>query len=171
MWSATNRAVDPGGGVERRLQPRSLMTQTLIALMFFPSSSIARSCFQNIESTLRSGGYSGPSDCSRANIKLHKVGAITFRDGNVFTVYDMVYRLSARSGGPEHGGQRLIFINKAGVYVGQYSLSPPPFHNVRLIRHRLLLDVPAKDGRAVIIGENGPPKAAFLDREVVYLYK
>jgi hypothetical protein len=138
-----------------------LISSTLVGRQ----SGFASDCLSGKREALVAGGFSGLAECSGEDVTLNFVG--TTRSG--YTVYDYRYRVMAAT--VMHGGQRIV-IFKGAAYVGQYALSPPPYStaSVRVSEVHVRTDEPSSED-AVLDFSNGAPSQAFLDGQVVDLYR
>ena len=125
----------------------------------------ARDCLSGKREAFVTGGFSGLLECSGEDVTLNFVGTT----GSGYTVYD--YRYRVMSAAVMHGGQRLV-IFKGAAYVGQYALSPPPYStaSVRGSDVHVRTDKPSAED-TVLDFSNGAPSQAFLDGQVVDLYR
>jgi hypothetical protein len=80
-------------------------------------------CLAGMRAALVRGRFTGPLICNRNDASFILVGRTT---GNNFTIYDYRYRYLPVGGNVMHGGQKMVVFRK-NVYVGQLSLSPPPY--------------------------------------------
>ena len=124
----------------------------------------SNACFGDIAKILSVGGYSGDLDCTSVHVDIRKVGSINV-GADTYTVYDLRYQTIPSPGLVAHGGQKIIVILNGNTYLGQYSLSPPPLHMVTIKGDSIFIDVPAKNGSEIAIGNDGPPSSAFLDQD------
>ncbi|MBB5716448.1 hypothetical protein [Sphingomonas aerophila] len=82
-------------------------------------------CLAGLRPVLVQGHFTGPIVCSE-EASFILVGR-TRSSG--FYIYDYRYKFRPEHGNVTHGGQRLVVVHN-GVYVGQYSLAPPPYATV-----------------------------------------
>ena len=127
-----------------------------------------KDCIGPLRQVLVAGKYSGSLDCSLVNIVIQKIGKIAI-PAKSYTIYDLRYKTIPPDGLVSHGGQKILVIMNDQEYVGQYSLSPPPMHNMHIRGSSIYLDIPKKNGNRVRFDESGPPAKAFIDEEVVTL--
>lgn len=138
-----------------------LISSTLVGCQ----SGVARDCLSGKREALVAGGFSGLLQCSGENVTLNFVGTT----GSGYAVSD--YRYRVMSAAVMHGGQRIVIFNGT-AYVGQYPLSPPPYStaSVRASEVHVRTDQPSSEDAALDFS-NGAPSQAFLDGQVVDLYR
>lgn len=99
--------------------------------------------------------------CSTKNVSFILAGRTT---GGKYSIYDYRYRFLPHPGGVMHGGQRLIVFHH-GKYLGQYSLSPPPYVHVRVVGTQVVLHVSASRETVRLNFSNEPPRELYINGE------
>jgi hypothetical protein len=134
--------------------------------MVAPHAHGATACLGRIGEALVAGGFSGPTDCQSADINLKKAGAIKERE-NIYDIYLLNYKTKAQGDLISHGGQRII-VFQGEKYIGQYALSPPPFHRIMIVKKSIVIGgIKAADGNTVLFTDVGPPQTAWIDGYVI----
>lgn len=129
-------------------------------------------CFGQLREPLTVGGYSGGLDCTQVDVQVHEVkGNRATAASAELRVFDLRYKTKPENGLVPHGGQRLLFFDKAMRYLGQYSISTPPALIFELKDRAVVANVPDAAGNTILLGDKSPPTHAFLNQEVVTLYK
>jgi hypothetical protein len=121
-------------------------------------------CLKGLAPALKTGSFSGSTNCKHDSLAITKVGVIKSRPHR-FTVYDYHYRLKpACAKCAVHGGQRII-VMRDGHYLGQFK----PDQASRAIRGRNLILFHAqgatgqKSSAIVRFSSGGPPKYIFFE--------
>jgi hypothetical protein len=80
-----------------------------------------------------------------------------------YSIYDYRYRFLPSGGQVLHGGQRLL-VFRGHDYIGQYSMSPPPYAAVTVRGSYLVL---SKEGAETVMVDfsMGPPASLYFDGE------
>ena len=134
-------------------------------------SAVARAdCYGALREPLARGGYTGELDCKLVEVTINKIGQVVAA-GVPFEAYDVHYKTRSADGMAPHGGQRILFFDSVGIYLGQYSVSTPPFLDFRIEGGALLANVPSQAGNKINLTPLGPPATTFLNEEVVSFYK
>lgn len=145
------------------------ITAALLCPYSFASSPKSSWCFGTLGAILVAGNYSGELNCEQISITLHKIGVIEATP-KTYEIYNLIYKTITQDGYPPHGGQKiLLFSNKQ--YVGQYSLSSPPFHGLSIDAKSIVIDIQKEKGNRINFDENGPPRSVFIDEDTVKLSK
>lgn len=124
-------------------------------------------CLLGLRESLIEGGFSGPLVCSKSDATFELVGR-TSEDR--YAIYDYRYRYLPQNGNVMHGGQKIIVFQDRR-YVGQYSLSPPPYESISVWSMRVI--VHSQDNKRLYYLDftNGPPREAFIDDEILSFYR
>lgn len=128
------------------------------------------SCFGSIYHALVEGGYSGSTDCQSSKFVIRKIGEIVTLS-KIYTIYDLQYKTVPSPGLVSHGGQKILVFGGSNVYLGQYPLSPPPVHNMRIHGTSIYLDVSKKLGNQISFKSAIPPDKAYIDGELITFTK
>jgi hypothetical protein len=124
-------------------------------------------CLGGLESALAIGGFSGSLDCRDDQISVKEVGVLSI-GGHSYSVYDYRYRLAPTPGGAVHGGQRVLVIDDHRRYVGQYALTL--LHSLSVQKQSIIVE-PAGQGGQISFLPEGPPEKAYVDGEVLHLFR
>lgn len=150
---------------------RKRLAVLIIASWLFSvgAASPAPECLVASYEDLIDESFSGSLVCSArdASFEFTLVGRTA---GDRFAIYDYRYRYLPPNGNVMHGGQKIVIFQN-GKYLGQYSLSPPPYNTLSV-----------NGTSAVIHGRNGPeifeidlsrnpPSEAFVDGEIILFYR
>jgi|GEM_PF-2210189 len=140
-------------------------TLAMLSTLSGPEGRVSSECPAGLQEALIAGRFSGGPVCSGEESTFILSG--TTRSG--YTVYDYRYRVMAAA--VMHGGQRIL-IFKDSDYVGQYSLSPPPYSTLSVTDSRVVVETPGSPSEeAVLVFSNGPPLQVFIDGHVLDLYR
>jgi len=121
-------------------------------------------CLGRLRHALIKGGYSGATECAKFHIHLGTVGVISV-GRKYYRIYGLHYHWFT-PGGANHGGQRLLFFDRRGGYVGQYGvLGDEPFH---VDGHALVAGAPKS---RLVITSRGPSAWARLEGTDVDFYR
>lgn len=124
-------------------------------------------CLLGLRESLIEGGFSGPLVCSKSDATFVSVGR-TSEDR--YSIYDYRYRYLPKNGNVMHGGQKIVVFQGAG-YIGQYSLSPPPYNPVSVCgAHVIVKSKDGKDRYSLDFSEQ-PPHEIFIDGEILTFYR
>lgn len=126
-------------------------------------------CLPKLRSALVAGGFTGPTDCSLAELSAKHIGSI-HSGSSSFDVYDYRYRTKPEPGLVPHGGQKIIVL-RDGKYLGHYALSTPPYQEISIEQNSVRIKVPADVGNTFTFSELGPPSRAWLNGENLDLSK
>jgi hypothetical protein len=131
------------------------------------AASPASECMSGLRQSLVEGGFSGPLVCSKSDATFVLVGRT---NKSRYSIYDYRYRFLPKNGNVMHGGQRIVIFQGAR-YVGQYSLSPPPYNSVSVCGSHVI--VKSQDGkeRYSLDFSEQPPSEAFVDGEILDFYQ
>lgn len=144
----------------------AIATAILVAFTSFASDEdVSAECLSGMGQTLIAGGFSGGVFCSTEDATFNLAGI-----AGGHAVYDYRYGFMPQHGAVMHGGQRMVIV-KDGRYVGQYSLSPPPFADLSVRGSQVIIQLDQDRGRAVLDFSNGPPQQVLVDGYVVGLYR
>ena len=149
-----------------RKLPTLIVIASLGSLLGSGPCLAASDCFGTLRDSLAKGGYSGSLDCTSIRTKLTDVGTLT-ASSNTYAIYDFRFETIPIDGGVSHGGQRIFVFSNDRTYLGQYPLSPPPFHTISVTNHAVHLDA-LSDSKETLEFEGGvPPQRVLLDGESI----
>jgi len=119
-------------------------------------------CLSDMRDSLVRGHFAGPLICSPRDASFRRAGRTAVTG---FSIYDYRYRFLAVRGGVMHGGQRLI-VFRGRDYIGQYSLSPPPFLTVAVKGTHVLLQIPGTHETVRLDFSRKPPGRIFAHGQI-----
>ena len=124
-------------------------------------------CLAGKKSALLQGGFSGPLICSRRNATFNFVGKTT---GHRFSLYDYRYRFRPADGNVTHGGQRIVIFHGAS-YMGQYTITTPPFTSVTVDGATMVLRIGDAATRVRLDLFRHPPKKILVNGKVATFFR
>jgi len=109
----------------------------------------------------------GPLICSKKDAQLTLAG--TTAGSTKYSLYDYRYRFLPPGGQVMHGGQRVL-VFRGRNYIGQYSMSPPPYTTVTVRGPYLVL---SKEGAGTVMVDfsMGPPSSIYFDGDTAPFYR
>jgi hypothetical protein len=124
-------------------------------------------CLMGLRDSLTRGGFSGPLICSKDDATFVLVGRTNKSN---YSIYDYRYRFRPKDGNVMHGGQKIV-VFRGLRYIGQYSLSPPPYNSISVCGSNVI--VKAQDRRNIysLDFSDIPPNTAFVDGEDITFYQ
>lgn len=133
-----------------------------------PAAAIPTSdCMAGLRTSLIEGDFSGPLVCSKVDATVVLVGH-TREDK--YSIYDYRYRFLPEDGSIMHGGQKIIVFQDS-KYIGQYSLSPPPYSTISICGSRVFVESRDGGGTYSLDLSVRPPNEAFVDGEIIIFYR
>jgi len=146
----------------------AILISVAAAWLMGPAEANPKSeCMAGLRESLIEGGFSGPLICSKTDATFALIGRTKESD---YSIYDYRYRFMPKNGSVMHGGQRII-VFLGTKYIGQYSLSPPPYNPMSVCGSRLI--VKSRDGKDTysLDFSDRPPNEVFVDGEILNLYR
>lgn len=124
-------------------------------------------CLMGLRESLVKGHFSGPLVCSKSDATFILVGRTS--EGG-YSIYDYRYRYLPRNGSVMHGGQKIV-VFQGTSYVGQYSLSPPPYNSIFVCGAHVIIQSQDSKDRYYLDFSKHPPRKAFVDDEILIFYR
>lgn len=124
-------------------------------------------CMLGLRKSLVEGGFSGPLVCAKSDATFVLVGRT---NQGRYSIYDYRYRFLPKNGNVMHGGQRIVVFQGAR-YIGQYSLSPPPFNSVSVSGSRVIVKSSDRNYEYSLDFSRQPPRRAYIDGDLLTFYK
>ena len=124
-------------------------------------------CLLGLRDSLVEGDFSGPLVCSESDASFILVGRT---NGDRYSIYDYRYRYLPPNGNVRHGGQKIVVFHGA-TYIGQYSLSPPPYKSISVCGARVVVQSQDGKGRYFLDFSDHPPSEVFVDDEILDFYR
>ena len=139
---------------------------TIAAWSLAPAIAGERGCLGGMKGALVKGHFTGPIVCS-SDADFALVGKTT--GATTFSIYDYRYRYMPPDGNVMHGGQRLL-VFRGAEYLGQYSMSPPPYTKVAVKGSRVVLSKEGTDS-ATVDFSMGPPPSIYFDGDTEAFFR
>ncbi|EGF90907.1 hypothetical protein ABI_23190 [Asticcacaulis biprosthecium C19] len=105
--------------------------------------------------------------CSQENATFVLAGRTT---GGKFSVYDYRYRYLPAEGEVMHGGQKVV-IFQGNKYIGQYTLSPPPYTAISVDGKHVILDSIDTKERVSLDLTKEPPREVWVNGEMAVFFR
>lgn len=146
----------------------ALVLTFAVNVVVCPSAWAAKDCLGSLRAPLERGGFSGGATCKgwwSLRIRFSGQTAVTG-----YRIYEWRYVLKGVSGGPGHGGERVLIFSRSGEYLGQYRLDTPPFRKVFVQGSAVRINGPASEGNAIPL-DNGPPSSVYFGHDRLGFFK
>lgn len=138
------------------------------ALQVNPSiAKTSSDCMLGMRQYLVEGQFSGPIVCSKSNASFKFLGKINRAR---YSIFEYKYRFRPRTGSVMHGGHKII-VFEGRRYIGQFSLSPPPYNFVSLSNFEIIVRGKDKKSEYIVDFSKGPPNKVFIDGELIEFYQ
>lgn len=124
-------------------------------------------CMLGLRQSLVEGGFSGPLVCSKSDATFVLLGRT---NKSHYSIYDYRYRFLPKNGNVRHGGQKIVVFQGA-KYIGQYSLSTPPYKSVTVCGSHVIVKSPGGKNRYSLDFSVSPPDEVFVDGEILNFYR
>jgi len=124
-------------------------------------------CLAGMRAALIRGRFSGVIVCSKKNATFTLVGRTT---GDKFSIYDYRYRFLPAGGDVMHGGQRVV-VFRGSTYVGQYTMSPPPYVIVTMNGTHVVLQPTDTREKVELDFSVQPPGEILVNGEIETFYR
>lgn len=142
----------------------------LVSTAWLMSPATANStseCLLGLRPSLIKGGFSGPLVCSKSNATFSLVGRT---NKSRYSIYDYRYKLLTRKGGVMHGGQRIV-VFQGRRYIGQYSLSPPPYNLTSVSGDHIVVKSSDTNNTYTIDLSKYPPRNVLVDGYILDFFR
>ena len=124
-------------------------------------------CLMGLRDSLTRGGFSGPLVCSKDDATFVLVGRTS---ESKYSIYDYRYRFRPKDGNVMHGGQKIV-VFQGSRYIGQYSLSPPPYNSISVCGSNVIVKSQSDKEEYYLDFSKRPPNSAFVDGEDLIFYR
>jgi hypothetical protein len=149
---------------------RPILALSLVALSLPSMTGCSKpppqaACMAGLTRALTEGDFSGPILCSDSDASFALAGRAAG-----YAIYDYRYRYRPLHAAVDHGGQRIL-IFRDGVYLGQYTASPPPYVTVSVQGSEVGFTSPDTRESSSLDLSHGPPPDALISGQATSFFR
>jgi hypothetical protein len=130
------------------------------------ASALTGNCWGRLKVPLEKGGFGIGTECDDY-YSLRILYAGRTNGARRYRIYSAIYVIKSVTGGPGHGGDRILIFDDRLRYVGHYRIGIPNYPRLWVKGATVHLDGPAKWGNVIRLNGPQPPEEIILAGEQV----